>query len=255
MIKILIIEDEIPARKKLKRFLEELDTPIEIMAQIDTVAMGVSFLKSHSVDLIFSDIELLDGNSFEIYNQVSISCPIIFTTAYDQFWMNAFDSNGIAYLLKPFSKDRFQKAWDKFLMFRNAPNDADKLLSSLTKIIEQNVPKKSFKKRFTVHNRQGIYFLDTENIPFFEASEGAIFAYDTIGKKHLLTESTLKEIEEQLNPSDFFRLNRSELVNKPHIEKIEYHTKNTLAVKVKGYPKYLSTSQNNTALFRIWIGQ
>jgi DNA-binding LytR/AlgR family response regulator len=255
MIKILILEDEIPARKKLKRFLKELDSPIDIVAEIDTVAMGVSFLKSHSVDLIFSDIELLDGNSFEIYNQVSLSCPIIFTTAYDQFWMDAFDSNGIAYLLKPFSQERFQKAWDKFLMLRNTPNDADTLLNSLTKIIEQSVQKKAFKKRFTIQNRQGIYFLDTENIAFFEAREGAVFAYDTTGKKHLLTESTLKAIEEQLNPSDFFRLNRSELVNKPHIEKIEYHTKNTLAVKLKGYQKYLSTSQNNTASFRIWIGQ
>jgi DNA-binding LytR/AlgR family response regulator len=253
MIKILILEDEIPARKKLKRFLQELDTPIEIMAEIDTVAMGVSFLKNNTVDLIFSDIELLDGNSFEIYSQVSLSCPIIFTTAYDQFWMNAFDSNGIAYLLKPFSQDRFQKAWDKFLMFRNTPNNTDTLLNSLTKVIEQNFTKKAFKKRFAVHNRQGIYFLDTENISFFEAHEGAVFAYDTTGKKHLLTESTLKEIEEQLNPTDFFRLNRSELVHKPHIEKMEYHTKNTLAVKLKGCLKHLSTSQNNTASFRIWI--
>ena len=255
MIKILILEDEIPARKKLKRFLEELDTQIEIIAEIDTVAMGIIFLESNTVDLIFSDIELLDGNSFEIYNQVSLSCPIIFTTAYDQFWMNAFDSNGIAYLLKPFSKDRFQKAWDKFLMFRNTPNDGNKLLSNLTKIIEQNFAKKSFKKRFTVHNRQGIYFLDTENISFFEASEGVVFAYDTIAKKHLLSESTLKEIEEQLDSSDFFRLNRSELINKSHIEKIERHAKNTLIVKLKGCQKYLSTSQKTTASFRIWIKQ
>ncbi len=255
MIKILILEDEIPARKKLKRFLEELDTQIEIIAEIDTVAMGITFLKSNSVDVIFSDIELLDGNSFEIYNQVSLSCPIIFTTAYDQFWTKAFDSNGIAYLLKPFSKERFQKAWDKFLMFRNTPYEDNKLISSLAKIIEQNFAKKIFKKRFTIHYRQGIYFLDTDNIYFFEASEGLIFAYDSIGKKHLLTETTLKEIEKQLNPSDFFRLNRSEIINKSHIEKIEYNTKNTLAIKLKGFQKHLSTSQSNTATFRNWIKQ
>ena len=99
MIKILIIEDEIPARKKLKRFLEELDSTAKVIAEIDNVVSAVAFLKSTSVDLIFSDIELLDGNAFEIYKEVSISCPIIFTTAYDQFWMNAFESNGIAYLL------------------------------------------------------------------------------------------------------------------------------------------------------------
>ncbi|MCU0324571.1 MAG: response regulator, partial [Spirosomaceae bacterium] len=135
MIKILIVEDEIPARKKLKRFMDELDSRIEIIAEIDTVAAGIRFLKNNSVDLIFSDIELLDGNSFEIYNQVPVACPIIFTTAYNQFWMNAFEGNGIDYLLKPFSKDRFQKSWDKFMMLRNAPNDTHNLLQNISKIL------------------------------------------------------------------------------------------------------------------------
>lgn len=250
MIKILLIEDEIPARKKLKRFLEGLDTPTTVIAEIDTVATAVSFLKSNSVDLIFSDIELLDGNAFEIYQQVSISCPIIFTTAYDQFWMNAFDTNGIAYLLKPFSKERFQKAWDKFLLLKNSEN---KLMADLTRLIEQNFAGKPYKKRFTIHTRHGIYFLDTEHITFFEASEGLVYAYDTAGKKHLLTEATLKEIEEQLAPSDFFRTSRSDLISKKHVEKIERYTKNTLAIKVKGYGDYLKTSQSNTAAFRSWI--
>lgn len=255
IIKILILEDEIPARKKLKRFLEELESQIEIVAEIDTVAKGVLFLQNNSIDLIFSDITLLDGNSFEIYNQITLDCPIIFTTAYDNFWMNAFETNGIDYLLKPFSKDRFQKAWDKFLMFRNSPNDTLKIINNLTKIIEKNSAEKSFKTRFTVHNRKSIYFLNIESISLFEANDGAVFAYDTTGKKHLLTESTLKEIEEQVNPTDFFRINRSELISKLHIEKIEYYSKNALSVEFKGFPKNLTTSQNNTPLFRIWIEQ
>jgi DNA-binding LytR/AlgR family response regulator len=255
MIRILILEDEIPARKKVRRFLEELDAHIEIVAEIDTVAKGIAFLRSNTVELILSDIELLDGNSFEIYSQVTIDCPIIFTTAYNQFWMNAFESNGIDYLLKPFSKERFQKAWDKFRMFKNSPNDHNQQLDNLTKLIEQNFVKKSFKTRFTVNNHQGIYFLNIENISYFEANEGVVFAHDSTTKKHLLHESTLKEIEEKLNPIDFFRINRSELVNKLHIEKIEYYNKNSLAVKLKGFPKQLITSQNNTALFRNWIEQ
>ena len=129
MIKILIIEDEKPARNKLRRFIEELDLTIEIIGETDTVESSLSFLKNNSPDLIFSDIELLDGNVFEVYNQVPVSCPIIFTTAYDQYWMEAFDGNGIAYLLKPFSKERFQKSWEKFLMIRNTPADANTLLS------------------------------------------------------------------------------------------------------------------------------
>lgn len=253
MISILIIEDEIPARKKLKRFLGELDTKTEVLAEIDTVETAVGFLKNTQVDLIFSDIELLDGNAFEVYNQLSVSCPIIFTTAYDRFWMDAFESNGIAYLLKPFSKDRFQKAWDKFLLLRNSASDENKLLANLTKLIEHNFTEKSYKKRFTVHTHQGIYFLDTEGIAFFEASEGVVFAHDATGRKHLLSEPTLKEIEEQLNPLDFFRINRSELISKQHIGKIERYTKNTMAVKMKGYENYLKTSQNSTSAFRDWI--
>lgn len=253
MIHILIIEDEIPSRKKLKRFLAELDTDLHIAAEIDTVTMGVDFLRRNSVDLIFSDIELLDGNCFEIYSQVSIQCPIIFTTAYDQFWMNAFESNGVDYLLKPFSRERFQQSWDKFLMLRNSATNDFYTISHLTKLIQKNLVEKNYRKRFAINTHHEIYFLATEDILFFEANEGVIAAYDTKSKKHLLTESTLKEIEEQLDPAAFFRINRSELIHKGYIEKIERHGKNTLAIKMKGYQKYLKTSQSNTALFREWV--
>jgi len=253
MTKILIIEDEIPARKKLKRFLEELDTTTEVVAEIDTIEKAVEFLTNSKVDLIFSDIELLDGNAFEIYKQVEVNCPIIFTTAYDQFWMNAFETNGIEYLLKPFSKERFQKAWTKFLLFKNSTPEENTLLTNLTKLLERNTVEKSYKKRFTVNSHQKIYFIETENITFFEANEGVVFAVDISGKKHLLNESTLKEVENQLDPADFFRINRGELVSKKHLEKIERYTKNILAIKLKGYENTLKTSQNTTASFREWI--
>ena len=253
MIKLIIIEDEIPARKKIKRFLEELGVETELVAEIDSVAMAVEVLKNTSVDLIISDIELLDGNAFDIFKQVAISCPIIFTTAYNQFWMDAFDTNGIAYLLKPFSKDRFQKAWDKFLLFRNAPSGENYQLASLVKLIEQRFAVQTFKKRFTIHRHPGFSFLDVDSIAFFGAGEGVIFAFDATGIKHLLNELTLKEIEEQLNPADFFRINRSELLSRMHVEKIERFTKNILSVKVINYPYHLKTSQATTAAFREWI--
>ena len=253
MIKILIIEDEIPARKKLKRFLEELNTAIEVVAEIDTVQKAIDFLADTKVDLIISDIELLDGNAFEVYKQIPVACPIIFTTAYDQFLMNAFESSGIDYLLKPFSKERFQKSWNKFLQFRNTASENDTLLMNLTKLIESNFSEKSYKERFTINYRQGIYFLETNNIAFFQADEGVVFAIDTSGKKHILTESTLTKIEAQLNPEAFFRINRSELVGKKHIEKIERYAKNSLAIKMKGCETSLKTSQSATSSFREWV--
>lgn len=253
MIKILLIEDEIPARKKLKRFIEALNTPTHIVGEVDTVADAITFLKNEQVEVIFSDIELLDGNAFEIYQQVPVSCPIIFTTAYDSYWMDAFDSNGIAYLLKPFSMERFQKAWDKFLLFRNPVKDEYQWISTMKALIKQNLANKTYKKRFTIHTHRGIHFLETNNILFFAANEGVIFAYDTNNKKHLLTETTLKEIEEQLDPLDFFRINRSEIVHKLYIEKVDRYSKNTLALNLHGYKNHLKTSQSNTSMFRKWL--
>lgn len=157
MTKILIIEDVIPAKKKLKRFLADLDVQTQVVVEIDNVATAMEFLKNTSVDLIFSDIELMDGNAFDIYKQVSISCPIIFTTAYDQFWTDAFDSNGIAYLLKSLSQAKFQKAWDKFLMLKNSPSDQHIQLTNLTKLIEQKFTSPLYKKRFTVHTNRGFF--------------------------------------------------------------------------------------------------
>lgn len=252
-LKIAILEDEIPARKKLRRFLEELDTPVDIVAEMGTVAEGIAFLQQHTVDLVFSDIALLDGNSFDIYQQVPLSCPIIFTTAYDQFWMKAFESNGIDYLLKPFSKERFQKAWDKFMRLDHGAKRDDALLSNLAQLIAQHLAERTYKKRFAAQKQQSLYFLDVEKIAFFEAHENVVFAFDTSGKKHLLSDSTLKEIEEQLNPADFFRINRSELVSKQHVERMERFDKNTLAIKMKGFDKYLRTSQGSTASFRKWM--
>lgn len=251
--KILIIEDEIPARNKLKRFINELELPVEIAAEIDTVEDALSFLKKTSVDLIFSDIELLDGNAFEIYDQVNITCPVIFTTAYDQFWMNAFETNGIEYLLKPFSQDRFKKAWDKFLLLRGQEKEQNNVLEQLQQLLSNSYVAKNYKKRFTVSSHQGIYFINTEEIAFFEAEEGIVFATDATGKRHLLNESTLKDIENLIDPLEFFKINRSELVQKKYVEKIERYNKNTLAIQIKGHSKHLVTSQSTTASFRKWV--
>lgn len=253
MKRILIIEDERPARKKLIRFLQELEEETEVVAEIDTVAAGISFLKTHATDLIFSDIELLDGNAFDIYRKVEVTSPIIFTTAYDQFWMSAFENNGIDYLLKPFSKERFHQAWEKFNRLKTTSERDQLQASEMLKRINRMLEGTRFKRRFTVHHQQAMYFLDTDSITFFQVTEGVLFAYDSSGKKHILNETTLKEIEEVIDPEEFFRLNRGELVNKSFIERVEPFSKNVLAVKLRGYAKHLFTSQNSTAAFRKWV--
>jgi DNA-binding LytR/AlgR family response regulator len=254
MIKIVIIEDEIPARKKIKRFLAEMDESVSVIAELGTVNEAIEFLGSaEEIDLILSDIELQDGNAFEIYSQVTVSCPIIFTTAYNQFLMNAFESNGIEYLLKPFSIERFRKAWEKFLMLRKSTPTDSALVSRLEKFIAETASSKRFKKRFSVNSSKGIYFVETNEIVYFMASEGVIFAFDNKGRRHILSYCTLKEIEEIVDSMDFFRINRSELVHKKYIERIERYSKNTLAIKMEAMDKNLITSQSNTSSFREWL--
>ena len=254
MIKALIIEDEIPARKKLLRFLSDVNESVEIVAEIDTIEKAISFLKENQVDIIFSDIELLDGQAFEIYQQIQINCPIIFTTAYNQFMMNAFETNGIEYLLKPFSFERFEKAWNKFLKLQRK-QDNELLVTKLSELLKNLQISNSYKKRFAINTNNGLYFLDTENITFFLAEEGVVFAFDTTGKKHLLTENTLKIIENQLNPNEIFKINRGEIIVKSYIEKVERYSKNSLALKIKGYDKHLIVSQSNTPSFRTWLAK
>ena len=252
MINVLLLEDELPARKKMIRFLNELPETIRIVAEIDTVNEGIAFLRDNTVDIIFSDIELLDGNAFEIFEQVPLSCPIIFTTAYDTYWVNAFETNGIAYLLKPFTMESFQKAWNKFLLFKKSNSDSNGLLTQLSRFLDQKTVK-NYKTRFTISTNKSIYFIDVATITFFEAEESVVFAHDSFRKKHLMNEGTLKEIEALLNPDDFFRINRSVLVQKKFIDQIERYSKNAYVIKLKGVEKQLITSQSNSAAFRAWV--
>jgi DNA-binding LytR/AlgR family response regulator len=137
--------------------------------------------------------------------------------------------------------------------YKNSNPDLHLQLQLLTNIIQQTQHHKIFKKQFTIHQNKNIYFLETNNILLFKADDGVLFAIDEKGKKHLLSETSLTEIENQLNPDAFFRINRGELIQKSHIERVERYNKNALAIKLKGYNPYLKTSQSQTALFREWL--
>jgi DNA-binding LytR/AlgR family response regulator len=251
MIKVLIIEDEAPARRKLVRFIEQLPEDIQIVNQIASVEEGILFLKAEvKVDVIFSDIELLDGNAFEIFKEVETTAPIIFTTAYNQFWMEAFETNGIEYLLKPFSFERFERAWNKFKTLRGGTSSTD-ILKTLNELLSAKT--KEYKSRFTIKTVRETYFLETSSIAYFQADGGIVMAYDSSGRKHILQEATLKDIENQLSPNDFYRLNRSDLIHKFFVEKVERYNKNTVAVKLRGLDKMLISSQSSTAGFWEWM--
>ncbi len=255
MIKVVLIEDEAPARKKLKSFLNKLGEPYEIIKEIETVSETLSYFKTvPEVDLVFSDIELRDGNVFEAYEKITMNFPIIFATAYNDFWMNAFETSGIEYLLKPFSYDRFVKAWNKYISLKNKMSTTNKQLYTILDDYYQRKleSKPVYKDYIPIKSNSEIYFLKVNDITFIQSDYGVIFAYDSANKKHLLNQTSLKEIQEILNPEVFFKINRSELINKFYIEKISRYTKNTVAIQIKSHN--LKTSQNNTAAFNSWMG-
>ncbi len=249
------MEDELPSRNKLKRFLEQLDEPIQLVKELDSVESGIAFFSTQpKIDLLISDIELLDGNAFQIFEEIEIPCPIIFTTAYNQFWMQAFEGNGIEYLLKPFNFDRFQKAWNKFAHLTKSKDDQADLLKSLHALLgNQQSVKPTFKTRISIPTHKGSYFLSVEEICLFTAENSVVWAVDQLGKKHLLQEPTLKEIEETLNPDLFFRISRSHLVQKQFVQGMERYTKNSIAIKMIGLNQLVVCSQSATSRFLKWI--
>ena len=168
--------------------------------------------------------------------------------------MNAFETSGIEYLLKPFSFARFEKAWYKYMSLKNKMEiKQTDIFNKLDAYYQSKLELKPVYKDFIpVKSNNGIYFLKVENIVFIQSDYGVLFAYDSANKKHLLNQTSLKEIHEIFNPTLFFKINRSEIVNRVFIEKINRYTKNTVAIQLKSHS--LKTSQKNTAAFNSWMG-
>ena len=255
---ILILEDEEPAARQLTHLLAQAGhpTPPPVLRSIEKALV---WLQANPMpDLILSDIELLDGNVFSLYEQFPVACPVIFTTAYDQFLLAAFRGNGIAYLLKPFTLEQLQAALAKHERLRiplapppAAPSLPPDVVRELTQALRQH-GQPAYKQRFSVRMRNGLHLLQTTDIAYLQADEGVTFAVDAAGVRYPLS-GTLTELERQLNPTCFGRLNRSELVNVAFIERAEPYFNNRLAVKLRAPGLTLSTSAAQTSEFRRWL--
>ena len=255
---ILILEDEEPAARQLTQLLAQAGHATAPPVLRSVAKALVWFQANPLPDLILSDIELLDGNVFSLYEQVAITCPIIFTTAYDQYLLAAFRGNGIAYLLKPFTLEQLQAALAKYERLRTspvpppaAPSLPPDVMRELTQALRQH-SQPTYKQRFSVRMRNGLYLLQTADIAYLQADEGITFAVDGVGVRYPLS-GTLTELERQLDPSRFGRLNRSELVNIAFIERAEPYFNNRLAVKLRAPNAILITSAAQTPEFRRWL--
>ncbi|WKL50209.1 LytTR family DNA-binding domain-containing protein [Flavobacterium pectinovorum] len=252
----LIIEDEKPAARLLQRKLEKLNIAVETM--LHSVEESVNwFSNNEHPDLIFLDIQLSDGLSFEIFEKVEIKSAIIFTTAYDEYALKAFKLNSIDYLLKPIDEDDLDVAVAKFKMrlpkieseTKNLQLDFEQIRQMLSNPFE-----KSFKKRFTVKIGQHLKVITTDEIEcFFSENKGTYI--HTFDNRNYLVDSTLEILEQELDMKNFFRVSRKFIVPLPAIKEIQVYTNSRLKVILPTYKEdEVIVSREKVQDFKTWLG-
>jgi len=254
-MKVIIVEDEAPALRRIKRLLEDLDSSIEVIATADSIDSACScFLKFPETDLAILDIELADGKSFEIFNRIEVKCPVIFTTAYDEYAIQAFKLNSIDYLLKPVDTEELNFAINKFKRINPTQNLQFDIKAVLDIMNVSQLKNTSYKNRFLVKSGVKLVSVECENIAFFKAADKVVTLFTRVNSQYII-DNTLEELVEQLNPKDFHQLNRQYIVNINSIKSIQSYFNGKL--KIKLYPiidDEVIVSREKSAAFRAWMG-
>lgn len=256
-MRILIIEDEELAVKKLHKMLVSLDKSIEVIASLDSIASSVEWLQNNEApNLILMDIELLDGQSFEIFNQVEVKSPVIFTTSYDEYALKAFKVNSVDYLLKPIQKEDLAAAMEKYKkMFAAAAGPAPINMDVLVKELQQKLQPKEFRKRFLVKNVQKLVSVETEDIAYFY-SDGRLNFFKTTDNKKFVVDYTMDEMENMLDPEKYFRISRSFYVSINSVDQIHDYFGNRLMLTLKPtVDKEALVSREKVTEFKKWMGK
>lgn len=249
MSKIIIVEDEKPAARRLERLLIELDYSVN--QKLHSVEEAVEWFQKHDqVDLIFLDIQLSDGLSFEIFEQVTIEADLIFTTAYDEYALKAFKLNSIDYLLKPIDNEELKVTLKKFEKRKSSRSINADLLKSLLIQPHENT---SYKTRFSVKVGDRLKTYSTDEILCFESSDKATSLVTLEGKSYVIDES-LNQLEPKLSPKDFFRINRSHIIHYKSIQDMVSYSSSRIKINLKGLDKATIVSRERVKDFKTWIG-
>jgi two-component system response regulator LytT len=257
-MKLIIIEDEAHAAKNLQRLVKEIDPTIEVVSVLDSVEASVKWISDNPPpDLILMDIELADGQSFEIFAKADVQSPVIFTTAYDEFALKAFKVNSIDYLLKPIKMEELKNAVDKFYVLNGQPKDVpqnagiEKLLQSL--YAQQSSEK--YRTRFLVKSGQRLIPLTTENISYFFTENKLVFIRTNENQKFFV-DYTLDDLEQSLDPRQFFRANRQFIISTTSVETIHPWFNSKLKVDIKPKPdEEVVISREKANDFKKWLGE
>ena len=246
-MKTLIIEDESAAVRRLTKLIKEIDVNIEIVADIDSIEATLNWLENNPApDLIFMDIHLADGSSFEIFNHIKINKPIIFTTAYDQYALQAFKVNTIDYLLKPIKKTELELALKKYLSWQKTSTFDYHLL-----LKEMNPDK--YNKRFLIRLGQQIRIIQFREAAYFYTQDKITFIVTKGGKRYPLDYS-LEKLEEMADPHSFFRINRQFIINIEAIKEMHVYSKSR--VKIDMEPPCdieIIVSTDRSPMFKKWL--
>ncbi|MBU2650744.1 MAG: LytTR family DNA-binding domain-containing protein [Bacteroidetes bacterium] len=251
-MKVLIIEDEPYAQQELKRLLDSLDEPVEILEMIDSVEDAVEWLQSHPAPgLIFLDIQLADGLSFEIFRQVEVHSPVIFTTAYDQYAIEAFRLNSIDYLLKPIRVEDLRKATGKLQRMREhfapAPHKGQGLSPEQIEDVIHRLSRE-YKSRFVSRIGDQIRHIPVEDIAYFYAEDNVVFLI-TRKNERVIVEYSIEEISRMVDPKHFFRLNRAFVAHIQAIGKVYKYLNSRLKIEL------LPVCEKDVLVSRVRVGE
>lgn len=253
-MRVLIIEDEAPAFRRLEKILAEIDPSIEIVEVLDTVEDAVKWFNNHQMpDLALMDIQISDGISFQIFEQIDVRCPVIFITAFDDYLLKAFKVNSIDYLLKPIKKADLESSLNKYqnlkANFSSKEMDLSMLLSKI------NLSEKQYKNRFLIKQGDKMISIRSEDIVCFQSKHGVVHLKTKSGKTYL-SDQTLDDLISLLNPNDFFRANRQFIVNAEYIVSVHKHFKGKLLVELEKFnEESILISSEKSSAFKQWLDQ
>lgn len=249
-MRVIVIEDEKPAARRLNRMLNEIG--IESYVMLHSVEESVNWLAvNQHPDLIFLDIQLADGLSFEIFDEIEVNSAIIFTTAYDEYALKAFKLNSIDYLLKPIDSEELETAISKFKKLQRKDDNTKLDLDQLKSLLSNNST--DFKTRFTVKVGQHLKMISTEAIECFYSENKATHLF-TSDKRSYLLDDTLEQLESKLNPEYFFRVSRKFYVNINSIKDIVAYTNSRLKLILNSYSEdEIIVSRERVKDFKNWI--